>query len=203
MAIGAILPIYSLLLVLNSQDGFAEERGDWISREGPKTFIMFNISRTEEFCGLNTDFVEFDELVADYTDIINKAVALMNSKGGGAVLLDIGTYIVKTPIVMLSQTCIIGQGRGRTVIKLQDKAPKFTNSGLLRAEGAEHIVLREFRIDGNRANQDASDEAQNKKRAGIHFTLVNFVRLLNVSISQNFGNGRKYRSPNGSFNSLT
>jgi len=74
MAIGAILPIYSLLLVLNSQDGFAEERGDWISREGPKTFIMFNISRTEEFCGLNTDFVEFDELVADYTDIINKAV---------------------------------------------------------------------------------------------------------------------------------
>jgi len=158
MAIGAILPIYSLLLVLNSQDGFAEERGDWISREGPKTFIMFNISRTEEFCGLNTDFVEFDELVADYTDIINKAVALMNSKGGG---------------------------------------------GLLRAEGAEHIVLREFRIDGNRANQDASDEAQNKKRAGIHFTLVNFVRLLNVSISQNFGNGRKYRSPNGSFNSLT
>jgi len=177
---------FLVVLTLNTQDAFAEEPSTWISREGPNNFFYFNVSRTVEFCRKNVIPIEFDDRVMDYSDIINKAVALMNTKGGGTVYLSAGTFIVAGSIEVLSHTCIYGKGRDLTTIKLRDKAPGFTEAGILRTEGAEHIDLQSFRIDGSRTNQD-----QNEKRAGIHFSLVNFVRIQDMLIIQNSGDGGK------------
>jgi len=49
-------------------------------------------------------------------------------------------------------------------------------------------------LDGNRVNQDAGNEVEKVKRAGIQFTLANFVYIKDVAIKNNPGNGRKYRN---------
>lgn len=84
------------------------------------------------------------------------------------------------------------KGRHNTSIKLKDKAPLFgSEAGLLCATRAENIVFRGFAVYGTRANQDESDAIQNKKRSGIHFTLVNYVKMYYMVIGDHSGNGGK------------
>lgn len=202
---GQILSLLALLflLALSFQDvSAAVKTGDWITRENKDSFKEafkwgpqpWSLEDNQKYCRNTAHYVTLDENIPNYTDTINQAVRLMNTKGGGTVFLGYGTFIVTAPIELLSGVCLFGKGSKNTTIKLQDKAPPFgSKSGLIRASGAEYIYLDKFAIDGNRANQDAGDEEENRKRAGIHFTLVNFVRMFDLKIVHNSGNAGKCR----------
>lgn len=120
MVVGQTLPLSVMVFILSlnfqNVSGMVNT-GDWISREGPRSreiafryrTTAWNSTRTDEFCSKSAYLVELDQGTQDYSAIINQAVPLMHSKGGGTVYLGLGEYIVSGPIEMLSGTCIFGK----------------------------------------------------------------------------------------------
>lgn len=92
------------------------------------------------------DFGAAGDGTTDDTEAFKKAI------GSGRVKVHVpeGTYIVKE-VVLPSLTCLIGEGKGRTIIKLHKDAPKatrlVTNSHHWR--GNHHILVQGMSLDWN------------------------------------------------------
>lgn len=209
-----VLTLSFFLIALNFRDGCAtESKGGWASRGGAKDIALaigtgnrtWSTLQNMELCERAQIYLPFLADFPDYTETISLALRTLNSFGGGTVKLDVGSYPVSAPIEMLSGTCLLGAGSSITIIKLQDNAASFgTKTGILRANKVEYIYVGSITLDGNRVNQDAGNEVEKVKRAGIQFTLANFVYIKDVAIKNNPGNGRKYRNHLHSiFHSLT
>jgi parallel beta-helix repeat protein len=84
---------------------------------------------------------------------INQAITDLGTKGGVVYLLE-GTFWITNSIRVPSNVAIIGTGAG-TVISPKNSAP-ITNSGVIinsdSTGGNNYILLQNFRIDGNKAN---------------------------------------------------
>lgn len=190
------------ILAFNFRNGYASEnKGDWVPREGPNSIALaigtghrsWSVSQNMELCERSRIFVPFRADFPDYTETISLALKTLQSFGGGSLQLGMGSYPVSAPIEMLSNTCIMGVRPDVTFIKLLDKAASFgSKAGLLRANKVENIFVGNLTVDGNKASQDATNQVEKGKRAGIQFTLANYVYMRNVAIENNPGNGRKY-----------
>lgn len=84
--------------------------------------------------------------------VINAAIGTLPATGGKVVLLE-GTYIVDGPINVPSNVTLAGQGP-ETVIKVKDALNAAINvvQNADQTNGNTKIVLKDFAIDGNKAN---------------------------------------------------
>ncbi len=100
----------------------------------------------------------------DDTKAIQSALDAAKLAGGGKVILDAGTYIIKGTgtasdgaLRIYSNTEITGEGMGKTILKLADGwSAKIT--GLIRTpvnEVTTDVIIRDLTLDGNRANSTA------------------------------------------------
>lgn len=98
---------------------------------------------------------------SDATPAINAALNAANAAGGGVIYLPAGTYTIEGhglpsvgAIVLKSNTCLIGAGKGVTILKLKDDMGSDV-TGLVRtptAVATSNICLKSLTIDGNKAN---------------------------------------------------
>ena len=92
----------------------------------------------------------------DDVSAINHAITLANatSPAGGVVYAPPGTYRVNSSIELRSNVTLLGAGRG-TVFILGTSAHVDVLTNANQASGISNIRLRDFRVDGNRANNAA------------------------------------------------
>ena len=93
----------------------------------------------------------------DDAKAIQEAIDAANTAGGGVVLVPAGIYIVGTTLVIENNITVAGQGEA-SVIKLKDGAnvDVLTTARYGKGDvtaGARDFLLRDFAIDGNKANQ--------------------------------------------------
>jgi len=75
--------------------------------------------------------------------------AMMALKDGGKLFLKNGTYVVNSTVRVPSNTAIEGEGWG-TIVRVGD----FANTEAFKSlEGSSGIIFKNFKIDGNKANQ--------------------------------------------------
>lgn len=162
-------------------------------------FLMLTMS----FAHGITFYVNFDNCnnmtyckVANTTDTftdLQYALTFVNSKGGGEVVLQNGTYIVGSNLEMFNSTTLLGQGIDTTYIKLKDFAPPFMRgnspkAGLIRAtmqnkRGCDNIIISNLTLDGNKVNQ-YTDHDHQYGRFGIfteacHNATFDHVKIVN------------------------
>ncbi len=131
--------------------------GQYASKLGktPATVIVADGSTTQDV--KRADFVvPVGSTSAE--DTINQAINSL-PLGGGQVLLMEGTYIVDGPINVPSNVTLAGQG-ANTVIKIKDALN--TDIHVIQnadwTNGNTKIALRDFAIDGNKANNTSGSQ---------------------------------------------
>lgn len=105
---------------------------------------------------------------------INQAIRRVASAGGGRVLLRAGTFVVRRQVIVLPNVTFQGEGAS-TIIRLEDHAPAMTGAaGIVRlkddsqigpAKRVRNVILQDFVVDGNRANQSSTID---EKKYGVY-----------------------------------
>lgn len=119
----------------------------------------------------------------DDTAAVNNAITAAN---GGDVYAPSGTYIIDpdVSINLTAGTYLHGDGR-KTIFKVADNSDVLDN--LIKVENADGVFLENFAIDGNRANQDASDAVA--VHYGVYVASSDNVRVENVTVHSTTGVG--------------
>ena len=155
-----------------------------ISFAEPASYIIFTDGSKYYAKNGGTGVIEYSD--ADATKVIQFAIDKANAVGGGKVFIREGTYILSTSIYMKSNVVLEGAGT-LTLLKLKDNA-----TGGATIEGrtkmfviggkVNNVVLRNFKIDGNKANQS---EIVN----GIWFRYSENIVIENLTIENMNGPG--------------
>jgi hypothetical protein len=104
-------------------------------------------------------------LVADYIcdgaadDVqLNAAIVAVNAAGGGIVLVKASStaYDITASVALLSNVTLQGEGIGATVFKCHAN----TNIHMILIDGVSNVIIRDFAVDGNKAN-NASQTGHN------------------------------------------
>jgi hypothetical protein len=126
------------------------------------------------------------DYVADGTGDQTEINAALTAAAGGKVYLAEGTYTVNASITVPSNTTLSGAGTG-SVITIPNSHNAaidiITNSDTVG--GNDHITLRDFRIDGNDANQTLgamNGIAFTKVGSGLGATAVEGAKMTGLSI---------------------
>jgi hypothetical protein len=89
----------------------------------------------------------------DDTEAIKDAVADVKTAGGGTVFFPDGTYIISEEILVTSDyTRFIGNGAGKSIIKLADGA----NCDMFDVSAVSRTGFSDLEFDGNKANQTSN-----------------------------------------------
>jgi len=95
---------------------------------------------------------EYGETIADGEAGVDDAEVIQSAVNiTGRILIKSGVYILDKPITLPSNTCLEGEGWD-TILKAKDG---FTGSIIYNKDwtnGNENIILRNFQLDGNKAN---------------------------------------------------
>lgn len=130
------------------------------------------------------DYGALGDGVTDDTAAIQDTVdAAIN---GGIVFIPAGAYIVDpdVSINLTSGITLMGASR-KSVLKIKDNADVLDN--LIKVENADRVVLKDFTVDGNRTNQDASDAVS--VNYGVYVASSDDVRIQNVYVHDTTGVG--------------
>ena len=146
---------------------------DLINR--PPTPVLLNVK----------DYGATGDGATDDTSAIQTALNTASSLGAGVILPE-GTYIVDPSVsISLSEgSYLTGVGAG-SVIKIKDNSNVLNN--LIKAESVNRVTLKDFVIDGNRANQDASDAVA--CHYGIYLASSDNSRIDGVTVFNTTGVG--------------
>ena len=141
------------------------------------------------------DHVSATHYTQSRTDIsiaLQNAVDTLVIEGGGKIVIAAGTYYVSQNIKIGSNIHIDGYGIRKTTIQLDDFAPMFQNSGMLRCIESNNVVLSNLTINGNKHHQnddqgkylnDATKTDEWYGRYGIYIEGSNNILLDNVYVS--------------------
>jgi hypothetical protein len=119
---------------------------------------------------------------------INNALSYVHSLGGGTVHLKSGTYVISDKIVIYDNSILEGDG-WTSVIKLTNSAGWPQNKALIENEKKSvagtniNIRLRNFKVDGNQANQ--AEGLGNFYYSAVHIANANGVYIQNLSFLAN------------------
>lgn len=129
--------------------------------------------------------------VSDQVEI-NNALAALGAVGGCVLLLE-GTYIVDGPINVPSNATLAGQGWG-TIIKIKDALNANINvvQNADQTNGNTRIVLRDFTIDGNKANNTTGTQH------GIYLSKTTYPSVSRLLVSNCRTNGIYLRESSNS-----
>lgn len=94
------------------------------------------------------DFGAVGDGVTDDTAAIKAAIADVTARGGGEVLLPIGTFVVSSEVLIGSRIALRGRGRG-TVVKATSLAPGDAAIRVGGATEANGVILEGFNLQGN------------------------------------------------------
>jgi len=93
--------------------------------------------------------------VTDNRTLINNAIAALSASGGGTLTLPDGIFNVSGSIRMYSNIRIVGQGIGRTVLRLSSSAT--TTSNLIinndTVNGSSYLYFADITLSGNLTNR--------------------------------------------------
>lgn len=153
----------------------------------PEDYLYDYVEHNLKKCSTRTYFLDYDATVHSvdaYSDI-QKALNVIDT---GTLVLGEGTFIVSNQISLSSNTCLVGQGIDKTVIKLKDNASEFRYSGLVRSINSENVTIMGLTLDGNRENQ-SGNETELYGRYGLFTEVTNYLYLNKVRITKNYGYG--------------
>lgn len=124
----------------------------------------------------------------DDTTAIQNAINAAATAGGGVVYLPIGTYIA-TQVKM--KTRVVVEGNGWASI-LKQKNATSADFVVLNDVNVEHTVLRDLKVDGNKAGQSAANEGIYYDNFGGSWTTNDQHHIIyNVWVSRAKGSGLK------------
>ncbi len=141
-------------------------------------------------CGGASIFIPRMKHFDEYSTAIQHAVTAMGAVEGGTVFLEDGIHFVDRPIQMMSNTCLIGMGSGRTFFKMRDRSWRFVVPGIFRVTKAKDVLLMGFSLDGNRRNQALPTQVPHG-HDGIDVFVSERVSIVDVGIFDVEGNGGK------------
>lgn len=105
---------------------------------------------------------------------------------GGIVFVPPGTYMVDPAVSLNLTTGITLMGAGRqSILKIKPESDVLDN--LVKVENADRVILQDFTVNGNRANQDASDLVA--VHYGVYVSTSDDCRIDNVYTHDTTGVG--------------
>lgn len=112
--------------------------------------------------------------------------AIDAASNGGTVLLPPGTYIIDPAVSLHLKTgvTIAGTGAG-SILKVKSNSNVLNN--IVKVEDADKVTLRDFTINGNRANQALSDAVA--VHYGVYVAASNDCRVENIIVHHTTGVG--------------
>jgi parallel beta-helix repeat protein len=116
--------------------------------------------------------------VTDSTDAIEKSIVAA-ATCNAMVSLGAGAYRFSKQIDLLSYSRIVGQGEGKSILLQADNANLLT---LVRNSGNSYVTLKDFTLDGNKANNGPF-------WYGIYETGATNCRVENVEVKNLDGDG--------------
>lgn len=115
--------------------------------------------------------------VTDDTTAIQEAIDDASTAGGGKIFGPQGTFLIGK-LTMKSNTVFCGSGVDVTIFKIKDST---NDNGLVFPTGGTNLVLRDFTLDGNKANQTAGN--------GILITNCDEIVIETVKVKDAFTHG--------------
>lgn len=130
---------------------------------------------------------------ADYGKLINDSLKALAATGGGSVLLGNGTFDFTAPIEVPTNTCIVGVGIGKTILRVKDKSwPYYPFKGVLYSSKSQNTSFVGFTLDGNQNNQYTAHPYYGYGRTGIYQERTDYSYLLNVKVFDHEGSGSTF-----------
>ncbi len=155
--------------------------------------FSFDVDENWELCMTRNKTIEFDDTVEDYTKMLNETLMSLSQSGGGSVILTEGVFPITVPLSMPAKTCIIGQGKDITTLRVKDKSyPPYPFKGAIIAHKVDRVSLVGLTIDGNAQNQLIKHNFRALGRAGVYQERVRESYLLNVKSVNNYRHGCTY-----------
>ncbi len=96
-----------------------------------------------------------------------QCVSDMQKAGGGTIVLDAKTYLVKDQVILQSGVNIVGQGSG-TVITFDDSVKDSIDAPVLFSRSADNVELEDFAVECS-IDQDPNSEDLRNEQIGIYF----------------------------------
>lgn len=120
------------------------------------------------------------------TDDTSSIQAALTAAAGATIFIPEGVFIADptTGLQIPANTTLMGTGRS-SIIKIKDNINVLNN--LIKAEDADGVHFKDFAIDGNRANQAASDTVA--CHYGIYISGSDNCRVDNVTVYSTTGVG--------------
>lgn len=120
--------------------------------------------------------------VTDDTEAIAQAIADMND--GDELYFPSGVYRVSN-INLKSNMSVRGDG-WESVIKLLDATTDYNgHNNCINMVGVENIIIRDIKLDGNRATQQSTASSQDQRLNGLHIRNASDITVKNVWMYNN------------------
>lgn len=118
----------------------------------------------------------------DDTDAIAAAIAALPT--GGTLYFPAGTYMVDN-VFAKSDMTIQGDGWGSVIKLLPARTNYHGRNSCINIEGVERVIVRDIKLDGDRATQQATAAAQDARLNGLFITSAKDVCIENVWMYNN------------------
>ena len=164
-------------------------------------FLCFSIVGSSKSAAAATVYVDTDgtgnyncDGTNDHIEI-NKALAYVNSVGGGTVYLKgPNTYWIDSTLVMGANTIL--EGDSNACIKLVANAGWATDVPMIKnIVGADNLIIRGFEIDGNSEAQSGISKGKGYYNM-IYFEGASKAEVSNMRLEWGCGDGLKIRNSN-------
>ncbi|MGJ7919520.1 right-handed parallel beta-helix repeat-containing protein [Neobacillus sp. LXY-4] len=120
-----------------------------VKYEGETKTIPVSVSRNGKQVNVK-DFGAKGDGIHDDTDAFQDAIDNLSKKGGGDVIIPIGTYILQ-PIFLKSKVNLVGENRDNVIIKLSDHAPD-DYTRVINLINTSNTKIQNITCDGNNKN---------------------------------------------------
>ncbi|MCW4001435.1 MAG: right-handed parallel beta-helix repeat-containing protein [Candidatus Bathyarchaeota archaeon] len=122
---------------------------------------------------------------ADASQVINDA-----THSGNSVYIKSGTYNLTAPIVVFSNSILIGEGTDDPVLGTSDSATRLVrsptlNGSIITGANVYNVLIKTLSIDGARINSTITNEFCD----GVHFDVIKRSRLEGIAVYDCMGNG--------------
>ncbi len=155
--------------------------------------FSFDVDNNWAICMARNETIEFDGSIEDYAKMLNETLMSLSRKGGGSVIIGEGVFPITVPISLPKKTCIIGQGKDKTTLRVKDKSyPPYPFKGTIIAHKVDRVSLVGLTIDGNAQNQYLEHIFHTLGRVGVYQERVHESYLLNVKSVNSFRHGCTY-----------
>lgn len=118
----------------------------------------------------------------DDTDAIAAAIAALPT--GGTLHFPAGTYMVDN-VFAKSDMTIQGDGWGSVIKLLPARTNYHGRNSCINIEGVERVIVRDIKLDGDRATQQATAAAQDARLNGLFITSAKDIYIENVWMYNN------------------